>query len=262
MATKGSLGTGIELSETKPATRNAAGYQALKTRTITPSAFTDAEDSFTIPADDYATLIPGELVGLSAVGSITGLGVLAGSAGGNLLYNSDGTPAATARYCVLLGSNKIAFATSHAEALKGTGATKVALGGTLGAARIRSNNFKPCGEATSVGEFGREYTAVRTNNLKDGATRKAKGSFDQGSVQFDLLFDAGDVGQTLLEEAGDDTSTYVFRVALPGETGDKQEFYFEGLVMGLKRIVGGPNDAINIRTAIEIDHHSIIETTY
>ena len=184
--------------------------------------------------------------------------------------NLTGLAVDTDRYLILLGSNKIAFAESHDAAVKATeqaaaGQTvtgKIALGGTLGAARVKSNNFKPCGEATSVGEFGREYTAVRTNNLKDGATRKAKGSFDQGSVQFDLLFDAGDVGQTLLEEAGDDTSTYAFRVALPGEAGDKQEFFFEGLVMGLKRIVGGPNDAITIRTTIEIDHHSIIEANY
>ncbi len=241
MAIKGALTTTFAISASKPATRDEAGYDALKTRIIVPTAFTDAEDSLTIPAADYATLIPGEIVSLSAVGSLTGLAV------------------DTDRYLVLLGSNKIAFATSRDEAVKGTGATKVALGGTLGVARVKVNNFKPCGEAASIGEFGREYNTVRVNNLASGATRKFKGSFDQGTIQADLLFDSEDVGQTVLEAAADSTATYAFHVQLPAPAAE--EFYFEGLVASLKRIVGGPDDAVMVRCSIELDHHSIIEGT-
>ena len=118
-----------------------------------------------------------------------------------------------------------------------------------------------CGEVTNVGEFGREYQAVRTNNLASGATRKAKGSYDNGTIQLDLLFDASDAGQTLLEAAAVSTSHYSFRVQLPGEAGDKQDFFFGGLVMGLKKIVGGPNDAIMLRTSIEVNHYDVIEGT-
>ena len=241
MAIKGSLETTFAVSAAKPGTRNESGYDGLETRTITPSAFTDSEDSLTIPAADYNTLIPGEIISLSAVGSITGLAA-----------NTD-------RYCAKLGSNKIAFSTTLANALAST-PVKVALGGTLGSARVVSNNFKPCGEVTSIGEFGREYNTVRVNNLSSGATRKFKGSYDNGTIQADLLFDSDDVGQVVLEQAADSTSTYAFQVGFPGGSG-AEDFYFEGLVSGLKRVVGGPDDALMLRVTIELDHNSIVEGT-
>ncbi len=117
--------------------------------------------------------------------------------------------------------------------------------------------FTDCGEVISLGEFGREYTTVRVMNLKDGATRKFKGSYDNGTVQVDLLFDADDAGQTLLEAAGDSaTQKYSFKVTLPdGSSG----FYFRGYVMSLKRIIGGPDDAIQIRASLELDETQIVE---
>ena len=118
-------------------------------------------------------------------------------------------------------------------------------------------SFTDCGEVTSLGEFGREYQTVRVMNLADGATRKFKGSYDNGTVQVDILFDSDDAGQTLLEAAGDSaTQKYSFKVTLPdGSSG----FYFRGYVMSLKRIIGGPDDAIMLRCSIEIDENIIVE---
>ena len=118
-------------------------------------------------------------------------------------------------------------------------------------------SFTDCGEVTNVGEFGRMYEMVRINNLKGGATRKFKGSYDNGTFELELLFDRADAGQTLIEAAGDSTNTYYFEVGLP----DGTEFYFSGLVSKVSRAIGGPNDAFRIMATVELDHNDIIEGT-
>ena len=242
MAVKGALTTCFGISEIKPANKNQAGYDAIKVRTITPTAISASDDDITIPAADWNSLVVGELVRLNPAGSITGLAA-----------NVDA-------YLIKKAQNKIAFAQSLAGAHAGT---EIDIGGTLGNARVIANNFKNCGEVTSVGEFGREYQTVRVTNLKEGATRKFKGSFDNGTIQLDLLFDAEDPGQVILERAGESaTLTYAFHIELPeGDGGTQEEFYFEGFVASLKRIVGGPDDALMLRCNIELDHRSIVEGT-
>ena len=150
-------------------------------------------------------------------------------------------------------------------------AAKGALGTTLGIVKAAPGTFNEagyealtfvtCAEVTNVGEFGREYNVVRVVNLADGATRKFKGSYDNGSVSVELLFDSSDAGQTLLEAAEVETDKYSFRVGLPGSGASGEEFYFRALVTSLKRIPGGPDDAIMIRATLEIDHNSIVEGT-
>ena len=251
MAVKGALATAFSLSAAKPATRDEGGYDGLKRRLITPSAFDDATDALTIPAADYATLIPGEKISFDVAGTITGLA------------------ADTEKFCAKRGSNMISFCETLSAALQttpendgGRGGTAdvVALAGSLdGTERILSNNYKPCGEVISVGEFGREYNTVRVQNLADGATRKFKGGFDNGTFQVDLLFDSDDVGQTLLEAAGESRNTYAVHIQYPAPSAE--EFYFEALVMSLKRIIGGPDDALMLRTVLELDHRTIREGT-
>ncbi len=133
--------------------------------------------------------------------------------------------------------------------------------GTPDETKYEALTFTDCGEVTSVGEFGREYNTVRVNNLASGATRKFKGSYDNGTVAVDLLFDSADAGQTLLEAAAVSTAKYAFKVGLPGTGAAGEEFYFQALVASLKRVVGGPDDAIMLRCSLEIDHLDIIEGT-
>ena len=118
-----------------------------------------------------------------------------------------------------------------------------------------------CGEVTSIGEFGREYNVVAVNNLASGATRKFKGSYNQGTMQVEMLFDSADAGQTIIEAAGDSINKYAFRVGLPGMGAAGEEFYFQALVTMVKRVVGGPDEAIMLNFTLELDHTSIIEGT-
>lgn len=133
--------------------------------------------------------------------------------------------------------------------------------GTPDETKYEALTFTDCGEVVSIGEFGREYTVVRVNNLASGATRKFKGSYDQGTIQLDLLFDSADAGQTLLEAASVSTAKYAFKVGLPGTGAAGEEFYFQALVTSLKRIVGGPDDAVMLRATLELDHTDVIEGT-
>ena len=239
MAAKGALGTAFAISAAKPSTRDEAGYEALDSRTISPSALSTAANDFTIPAADHATLFTGEPITVSDNGNVTGI--------------SDDDE----RFVIVKGSNKIALAATRADAIAGTA---INLGGTLGSAEFEVSNYKECLEATNVGEYGREYNVVRVVNLADGATRKFKGSYDNGTVQVETLFDSSDPGQSLLEIAEKSTATFAFRVSLPGGA-SAEDFYFEGLVTSVKRIPGGPDDAIMLRVTVEIDHRSIVEGT-
>ena len=139
--------------------------------------------------------------------------------------------------------------------------SSAAVPSTIDESSYEGVSFTDCGEVTDIGEFGREYNVVRVNNLADGATRKFKGSYDNGSFQVNLLFDSSDGGQTILEAAADSTETYLFKVGLPGTGAAGEEFYFSGLVTSAKRIVGGPDDAIMMRVNVEIDHRNIVEGT-
>ena len=142
------------------------------------------------------------------------------------------------------------------------GVSATLVSGTPDVTKYKGLTFTNCGEVVSIGEFGREYQTVRVNNLATGATRKFKGSFDNGSFQADLLFDSDDPGQTLLEAAAVSTAKYAFKVGLPAASGDGgEDFYFQALVTSLKRIVGGPDDAVMLRCMVEIDHLNIIEDT-
>ena len=139
--------------------------------------------------------------------------------------------------------------------------SSAAVPSTIDEASYEGVSFTDCAEVVNIGEFGREYQTVRVNNLASGATRKFKGSYDNGTVQVELLFDSADGGQTLLEAAGDSTSTYLFKIGYPGDGAAGEEFYFSGLVTNLKRVVGGPDDALMMNATIEIDHRNIIEGT-
>ena len=163
MAAKGALGTSFAISPAKPAALTEGSYEALDTRTINPSAVTIGSDEFTIPAADYAAVITGEPVTVTDDGNVTGINA------NDRLYAIKGSTV-----------NRLALATTRANAIAGA---KIDLGGSLGSAELEISNYKECLESTNVGEYGREYNVVRVVNLADGATRKFKGSYDNGTVQ-------------------------------------------------------------------------------
>ena len=127
-------------------------------------------------------------------------------------------------------------------------------------AEYRKLTFTTATEAINIGEFGREYNVVTALNLAEGATRKFKGSYNNGSLNMELLFDSEDAGQGVFEAASIDRKPYYFRVRFPGGTG-AEEFFFEALVTSAKRMVGGPDDALKMRINVEITHREILEGT-
>ena len=122
---------------------------------------------------------------------------------------------------------------------------------------LEVSNWKALGELTNVDEFGRQYEVVRANNLSDGATRKAKGSYDNGSVPFELLFDSRDGGQVIMEEGLRTTQNYAFRIDVPPDTdGDGgPTYYLQALITSFRPRIGGPNDMTMMRGNLEIDHN-------
>ena len=117
--------------------------------------------------------------------------------------------------------------------------------------------FSECGEVQAVGEFGVEYAIDRYQTPSDRAIRKEKSSWEYGTMTVDLLFDRDDAGQSLLEEAERSDDNYSFRVTLPDP--GREMFLFQGLVMSLKRIIGGPDDSIRLRARVELSDKGIVE---
>ena len=232
MSASGALTTKMFVSPVRPTSRTQTAYEALNTRTITPSAL--SSNVFTIPEADYVTLVDGDPVEISAdVAPLT---------------------TGTTYYIIKLGSNTISLADTSEESRH---ASAITITGSLSAQTLAASNWKLLGELTNVDEFGRQYEVVRANNLSDGATRKAKGSYDNGSVPFETLFDARDGGQVIMEEALQSTQNYAFRIDAPPDTDgdDGPTYYLQALITSFRPRIGGPNDMIMMRGNIEIDHN-------
>lgn len=112
------------------------------------------------------------------------------------------------------------------------------------------------GEVTDIGEFGREYTLVTHNPLKDRRTVKRKGSFNDGSITLQMARDVTDAGQTLLQTAQDDDNSYSIRVTLQ----DGTPLYTTAQVMSYKTTISSVDTITSATTVLEIDN-DIIEGT-
>lgn len=112
------------------------------------------------------------------------------------------------------------------------------------------------GEITDIGEFGREYTLVTHNPLKDRRTVKRKGSFNDGSITLQMARDVSDAGQALLQTAQDDDNSYSIRVTLQ----DGTPLYTTAQVMSYKTTIGSVDAITSATTVLEIDN-DIIEGT-
>jgi len=114
--------------------------------------------------------------------------------------------------------------------------------------------FTTVGEITNIGEFGREYNLVSHNPLASRGTKKAKGSFNNGSLSPALALDESDAGQVLMRAAAASDNPYALLIT--ASNGDK--YYMAGLVMTFKPNFGGVDDVVTASSTIEIDHNPII----
>lgn len=108
------------------------------------------------------------------------------------------------------------------------------------------------GEATDLGEFGREYALVTHNPLGSRGTVKLKGSFNEGSINIQLGLDTDDAGQILAKAAAKSDADYSFVVTT--QNGDK--YYFQAKVMSFKVSVGSVDGVTGATMMIEITTNS------
>lgn len=81
-----------------------------------------------------------------------------------------------------------------------------------------SLNFVEVGEVVNIPEYGREYTLVTHNPLKDRRTVKRKGSFNDGSVSLEMARVPGDAGQVILLDALDSDASFAIEIVLQDGT--------------------------------------------
>lgn len=106
---------------------------------------------------------------------------------------------------------------------------------TFDSAGYAALSYTTVGEVSDLGEFGREYNEVTFNPIGTRATRKYKGSFNEGTMTLQVGLDTDDAGQDLLYTASGSDSDYSFKVT--AQNGDV--YYFQAKVMGFKRSFGG-----------------------
>jgi len=108
------------------------------------------------------------------------------------------------------------------------------------------------GEITDLGEFGREYELIRHNPINTRATKKLKGSYDEGSVQLQLASDTDDAGQILLKTASTSDSDYSFKITM--QNGDK--YYAQAKVSKFKVQPGSVNNVVGLAVGLELTTNS------
>ncbi len=110
------------------------------------------------------------------------------------------------------------------------------------------------GEITNIGEFGKEFALVTHNPLATRGTKKAKGSYNNGTLNPTMALDNDDAGQEDMRDAQESDDPVAFVITL--DNGDK--YFFEGLVMSFKPNVGGVDDVVTATSSIEITDREIV----
>lgn len=109
-------------------------------------------------------------------------------------------------------------------------------------------------EVTNIGEFGEEYVTVRHSPLSSRGVKKAKGSYDNGTLTPTMAFDSTDAGQVILEAALSSDDPIYAKVELQG--GDIA--YFEVVVTALRRNVGESDSVVTLSPTLEVTDRAIV----
>lgn len=110
------------------------------------------------------------------------------------------------------------------------------------------------GEVTNLGEFGKEFAVVTHNPLADRGTKKAKGSYNNGTITPNLAFDAEDAGQIILETALNSDDPVSCFITLQ----DGTVYAFEGVVTTYRPSVGEVDSVVTASCTIEITHNPVV----
>lgn len=105
------------------------------------------------------------------------------------------------------------------------------------------------GEATDLGEFGREYATVTHNPVASRRTIKRKGSFNDGTMALQLAIDRDDAGQIIVKSAVASDANHAIRITYQ----DGSKDYFSALVMSFKTSAGSVDQILSGSVNLEIN---------
>lgn len=111
------------------------------------------------------------------------------------------------------------------------------------------------GEVTNIGEFGKEFASVTSNSLSQRATRKKKGSYNNGTLSPTLNLDTSDAGQLVMETLLDSDDPGTFFVELP----DGTTYGLEGLVMTYRPSIGEIDSIITATCSVEVTENDVVK---
>lgn len=111
-----------------------------------------------------------------------------------------------------------------------------------------SDTYIAFGHITDLGAFGRVYQIIKFLELDTGATKKFKGSYDDGDLNLKVGRDYADLGQAAALVALDVDAFYNFKVTLndaqPISGSHPTIVYFKAQVTSFNTQVGGPNNVV------------------
>ncbi len=127
-----------------------------------------------------------------------------------------------------------------------TGVTGTAL------AALAIADWTVVGELLSPGEFGKEYSDVApTPAIGNRRQEHFKGSYDNGTLEFEVYFDPNDAGQSALKTALDSDDEWGFMIVLNDAA--TTAFFSRGPVMSVRHIVSDVNGMVTARVRIGLN---------
>src|ERR1017187_10123600 len=107
----------------------------------------------------------------------------------------------------------MAFNTAAGAAIA-IGSASTYTGSALTSTNGPSDTYVTIGNVTNIPEFGRKYKEVNFAPIATRALQKVKGSYDEGSVDFELARDPNDAGQAAALISRDVDANYNFKLTL------------------------------------------------
>lgn len=123
---------------------------------------------------------------------------------------------------------------------------------TYNVAGYEALTYSNIGEVTDLGEFGREYNLITHNPIDTRATKKLKGSYNEGQISLTVALDTADAGQNLAKTASASDADYSLVVTM--QNGAK--YYFPAKVMSFKIGVGSVDNVVSATISLEITSSS------
>jgi hypothetical protein len=127
---------------------------------------------------------------------------------------------------------------------------------------FEADSYVEIGEVENLGEFGDESQAVTFASLKDGRSRKFKGTRDAGTIPLVVGHDATDEGQLALVAAEASPLDYNVKVVSNDALtlgGQGSVDYFYGKVMSKRKTHGDVNNIVRGNYAIGINSRIVTQ---